>query len=262
MGRPSIFSSQYEKQLKRKKRIKRATIFLAVCIAIVVIIRVYLGINFKGANFKEMAAKFQTSTTKKDTNTSKSHGVVIKSKTKTDTKKSVDKTTNIQLTNDKQVIVTYGDNKKIKSVNLNGLDGEYNISPSAQSVIIYQKSGQNIFYIDSKGTASDITYKTYSSTSGMSFSKDDVLKNNPNYVWCASPKFIDDNTIAYISQVPWFDNRPDKYIWRINLTDKSYGNTNLHGNDVKINDVSADKGIQIVTDGNTQYMKADGTVSN
>lgn len=260
MAKPSIFSSQYEKQLRRKKRIKSIGIFLAVCVAIVVVIRVYLQINFKGVNFKDMASKFQASTTKKNTSESKTQGVVTKRKT--NTKKEASKAVNVQLTNGKQVIVTYGENKKIKSVNLNGLNGEYDISPSLQSVIIYEKDGQNIFYIDSNGTASDISYKSYSSTSGTVFSKDEIIKSNPNYVWCASPKFVDDNTIVYISQVPWFDNRTDKYIWRIGLSDKSYGNTNVHGNDVKINTVSADKGIQLVIDGNTQYMKADGTVLN
>lgn len=269
MARPSIFSNQYDRQVRRRKRRKKIIIFLVCCLGVYLAVKVYLGVNFNEVSFKKIAAKLEKEQTQKEDSNKKTSKNVNKttkgnSKVKPNKNASKDQAVNVKLADGKQVIVTYkteGKTKKIKAVNLNGVDGEYNISPSAQNLIIYEKTGQNMYYVDSNGNISDITYKTYTSTNGSAFSKDNIIQTNQNYIWCASPKFIDDNTIVYISQLPWFDNRTDKYIWRTTISDKGYANTNLHGNDVKINNVT-DKGIEIVTDGTTQYMKADGTTTN
>lgn len=269
MARPSIFSNQYDRQVRRKKRRRKIIILLVCCLGIYLAVKLYIGVNFNEFSFKKIAAKLEQEQTKKESPNKKASGRVSKttkgdSTVKTNKNASKNQAVNIKLADGKQVIVTYnteGNTKKIKSVNLNGVDGAYNISPSAQNLIIYEKNGQNMYYVDSNGNTSDITYKTYTSTSGNVFSKDNVIQANQNYIWCDSPKFIDDNTIVYISQLPWFDNRTDKYIWRTTITDKSYANTNVHGNDVKINNIT-DKGIEIVIDGTTQYMKVDGTTTN
>lgn len=275
MAKPSIFSNQYDKQVRKRKRRKKIIVFLVCCLGIYAVVKIYLGVNFNDFSFKNIAAKLEQEQKKKEADNNKVSKSVNKTaksnssaKTKSDSKTksaSKDQVVNVKLADGKQVAVTYdasGNTKKIKTVNLNGVDGEYNISPSSQNLIIYEKTGQNMYYVDSSGNASDITYKTYTSTSGTTFSKDNIIQSNPSYVWCASPKFIDDNTVVYISGLPWFDNRTDKYIWRMTINDKSYANTNIHGNDVKINGVTADKGIEIVTDTTTQYMKADGTITN
>jgi len=275
LAKPSIFSNQYDKQVRRRKRRKKVIIFLACCLGVYVVIKIYLGVNFNGVSFKNIATKLKQEQKKKEADNKKASKSVNKTaksnssvKTKANSKDkntSKDQIVNVKLADGKQVIVTYdasGSTKKVKSVNLNGVDGEYNLSPSLQNLIIYEKAGQNMYYVDSNGNASDITYKAYTSTNGTTFSKDNIIQSNQGYVWCASPKFIDDNTVVYISQLPWFDNRTDKYVWRMTINDKSCANTNLHGNDIKINSVTADKGIEIVTDGTTQYMKADGTTTN
>lgn len=269
MAKPSIFSKQYDKEIRRRKHIKKIVIFLVFCLGIYLVVKIYLGVNFNGVSFKNVAAKLQQEQKKKEADSEKSSRIVNKttkgsSSAKSKKSASKDKVVTAKLVDGKQVIVTYnvsGNTKKIKSVNLNGVDGEYNISPSSQNLIIYEKAGQNMYCVDSNGNVSDITYKTYTSTSGTAFTKDNIIQSNQNYIWCASPKFVDDNTIVFISQLPWFDNRTDKYVWRATLNDKAYANTNIHGNDVKINNMT-DKGIEIVTDGTTQYMKADGTTTN
>ncbi|MCD2347272.1 hypothetical protein [Clostridium guangxiense] len=269
MARPSIFSNQYDRQVRRRKRRKKIIVFLVCCLGIYLVVKIYLGINFNGVSFKNIATKLEQEQNKKEAANKKSSERVSKttkgnSTTKPNKNESKDQVVNAKLADGKQVIVTYnisGNVRKIKSVNLNGVDGEYNISPSSQNLIIYEKAGQNMYYVDANGNVSDITYKTYTSTSGTTFSKDNIIQSNQNYIWCASPKFIDDNTVVYISQLPWFDNRTDKYVWRTTIKDKAYANTNIHGNDVKINGMT-DKGIEIVTDTTTQYMKADGTTTN
>ncbi|PJI09475.1 MULTISPECIES: hypothetical protein [Clostridium] len=265
MAKPSIFSSDYEKQLRRRKRGRNIIIFLVVCIIILVLFNIYDKANLQDIKLPKINASNSSS---KISNKKKGTSVAVKENKKVSSKNKKgevkDKSLSVNLPDGKPVDLVYsetGNTRTMKSVDLKGLNAEYNISPGNKNVIIYEKDNQNMFFIDSNGNAQDITYKTYTSGGGTSFNKDNVLSSNAGYVWCASPRFVDDNTIVYVSQLPWFDNRQSKYVWKFNITDKSYVNTNLTGNDIKINSVT-DKGIQIVIDGNTTYMKADGSTSN
>ncbi|MCR3759484.1 hypothetical protein [Clostridium felsineum] len=265
MAKPSIFSSDYEKQQRKRKQRRNISIFLIICAVVFVII--WLGAKANLKNIKFPKASTSSSESNKTSN-KKSGGTVVKDSKKTSSKNNKDKTQDkalqVNLPDGKQISVVYGENnndKVVKSVDLNGLNGEYTISPSNKNVVIYEKDTQNMFFIDSNASVQDITYKSYTSGGGTAFNKDAILSSTPGYIWIGSPKFVDDNTVVYISQLPWFDNRQNKYVWKFNIIDKSYVNTNVTGNDIKINGLT-DKGIEIVVDGNTTYMKADGTTSN
>ena len=52
--------------------------------------------------------------------------------------------------------------------------------------------------------AKDVTKKEYISTSKQTFSKDKMLAAYEEYIWHSIPSFIDENTIIYISQLPYF----------------------------------------------------------
>ncbi|AAK80590.1 hypothetical protein BJV85_001247 [Clostridium acetobutylicum] len=263
MAKPSIFSSDYEKQQRKRKQRRNISIFLLICVIFLVL--VYLGFktNLKNVKVPKLSASSNVSS---KTPSKKSGGTIVKDSKKTSSKnsKAQDESLKVNLPDGKQVSLVCGENNNqriVKSVDLSGLNGEYNISPSSKNVVIYEKDTQNMFFIDASGVVQDITYKAYTSGSGTTFNKDSILSSNPGYIWGVSPKFVDDNTIVYISQLPWFDNRQSKYVWKFSITDKSYTNSNLTGNDIKMNSLT-DKGIEIVIDGNTTYMKADGTTSN
>lgn len=265
MAKPSIFSSDYEKQLRRRKRGRNIIIFLVLGIIILVLVNIYAKANLQDIKLPKINASNSSS---KSASKKNGAAVAVKDNKKTSSKNkksgTKDKSLSVNLPDGKPVDLVYsgaGNNRIVKSVDLKGLNAEYDISPGNKNVIIYEKDNQNMFFIDSNGSVQDITYKTYTSGQGTTFNKDNVLSSNAGYVWCASPKFVDDNTIVYISQLPWFDNRQNKYVWKFSMTDKSYVNTNLTGSDIKLNSVT-DKGIQIVIDGNTTYMKADGSTSN
>lgn len=90
--------------------------------------------------------------------------------------------------------------------------------------------------------------------------KNSELSSDPNYIWCSSPQFIDDNNIAYISQLPWI-GKTTKYVWIENLNDKSHTVVqNIQGEDLKL-DKLTDKGLTVIEDGKTVFLKADGSIS-
>jgi hypothetical protein len=112
----------------------------------------------------------------------------------------------------------------------------------------------------SDGNKQDITNAKYVSTSGTTFDKNTILSTKSDYIWCSSPKFIDNDNIAYLSQLPWF-NKTTKFVWVENL--KTKVNTrieNLSGEDVKFESLQS-KGLPVVLDGVTKFLSPTGTVS-
>ena len=49
------------------------------------------------------------------------------------------------------------------------------------------------------------------------FSKEEQLKKHPTYIWSITPKFIDEDNIAYVSELPWINEKAVQYIWKVNL---------------------------------------------
>lgn len=276
MARPSIFSSKYEVEMKKRKRRIIFTIIALVFVIGVVILTSGNIINYnkiiseikKVSVFNSNKSSGNSSNSTKVNNNKKTNSSTNSNKKQTTKKNATtkveDKVYSVQFVDGKAVKVFYDDstgNKVIKTVENTDSQLDFNISPSSNLVVIYEKSTQAMMLVDSSGKATDITYPAYKSErDGTVFEKDTVLKNNAAYIWCNSPKFVDDNNIVYISQVPWFDNRPDKFLWIYSISENSYRDTNITGANIQINGLS-DKGIEIVSDGNTEYLKADGTIN-
>jgi hypothetical protein len=260
VGKPSIFSSGYEKRMrKRRKRIFIIVTSSIIVAAIVVV--VFMG-SLGIANKKIVSSETNN---KKNTSSKKTSDVKVKTKksNENDAKTIVTSNFMINMPSGKQAKVIYDNTstgKVIKSVDNSDPDLDYNINPSGSAVVLVQKSTQDIVLANADGTSSNITNANYTSTTGTVFSKATVLKANPSYIWCASPKFIDDTNIAYISQLPWFQ-KTNKYIWKYNTQNKTTVNTNITGQNVQINSITP-KGLEIITDNSTQYLKGDGSVTN
>ena len=74
---------------------------------------------------------------------------------------------------------------------------------------------------------------------------------------------FEDDTIVYISQLPWFKADTTKYIWTYNVTkpDSYLSFQSLVGNDITIGAVTGGKGISIKYDGNTKFLSAAGDIT-
>lgn len=259
MAKPSIFNSDYHKRLKNRKRNIIIVVLLCI-IAIILLALVSSGKgNFKKPNFN-FTKIFNFSSVKKDT------PEVIKKPATTKTN-----TTNIKkeeaypitLSNGKQIKVIYetkNNSKVFKSISPEDSTINYTISPSGKNIIIFDSKVQNMIYLDNAGNKHDITNAKYVSTSGTTFDKNTILSTKPDYIWCSFPKFIDENNIAYLSQLPWF-NKTTKFVWVENI--KTNTNTrieNLSGDDVKFGNLQI-KGLPVVTDGVTNFLSPTGSVS-
>ncbi len=138
----------------------------------------------------------------------------------------------------------------------------FNISPSKGQMLILD-SAQNMKISDTEGAIKDITKTAYISQSGSNFPKDQILANNPTYIWHSQARFIDDAKVVYVSELPYFGNAGQKkYVW---IHDIASGEDKtiwaLIGTNITIGDIVPDKGITITVDGVVSYLKADETVT-
>ena len=150
-----------------------------------------------------------------------------------------------------------------KFVALEPIEGyTFSLSPSQQQMIVMDPN-QNLYLLNVEGSLKDVTKKEYISTSKQTFPKDEMLSAYEGYIWNSIPSFIDENTIIYVSQLPYFgESATHKYIWikdLINNTDKTLWKTK--GMDIQIGEVVPDKGITVTIDGNIKYINADGIIS-
>ncbi|WP_287822352.1 hypothetical protein [Clostridium sp.] len=265
MAKPSIFSNRYRRQMKKRRN---RTVIIIVCAIVIIAAIVVLAsgrlTNWtkNNANVKKVPVaqsdKKQSTAVKEDTSKSAEKPADNK-----ESQKPVDKVFAVNMPDGKAINVIYDDSsntRKITNIQNQDQDIEFNINPSSTVAILYEKSTQNMLLVNADGTSSNSASTSYKSTTGTTFNKDSIIKDKPGYIWQQSPKFIDDNNIAYISQLPWFDNRTSKFIWKYNIKDKTNINTNITGTNVQINNLT-DKGLEIVTDNVTQYLKGDGSVT-
>lgn len=257
MGKPSIFSRDYEKQMKKRKKRIAFTIFVAI------IAGVFVTVSMKGAvkNLSKDEGKVKSSITTDKNNVKSTESKKLEATEQEKTKKT--EAYDIQLSNGKTVSAVYetkNNDKVFKNITPAESNTVYNISPSGKNMIVFDEKVQSIILIDINGNKQDVTNPQYTSTSGDVIEKNAQLSSQPNYIWCSSPRFIDDNTIAYISQLPWL-GRTTKYVWIENLKDKSNVMVQeIQGEELKLDGLT-DKGLTVIEDGKTVFLKADGSIS-
>lgn len=258
--KPSIFSKDYEKRMRHRK--VKVFVISIICLAIVILIGVYLTGTFKSAlsDAKNQKQNIVSDNKKPSSTSVKKSSEISKPKSESNGKESQ---YTVNLSNGKKINLTYetkNKDKVFKSVTPKDSNVAYSISPSGKNILIFDNKSQSILKFDSNGNKQDVTNPQYVSTTGSTIEKNAQLSANPNYIWCSSPKFIDENNIAYISQLPWL-GKTTKYVWIENLQTKANVMVqSIEGEDIKF-DAVKDKGLTTIVDGKTVYVTTSGEVS-
>ncbi|WP_186431296.1 hypothetical protein [Clostridium sp. BSD9I1] len=269
MGKPSIFSSNYKRRMRRRRIL---IALITVCVISAVTATWLLTKN----GFKKKITDIKTDFLTKENERSKQINDESKNKDNLNKKQSEAKTPvqktpeqkkeegyELTLANGTKIKVVYEgqrEEKKFKHIVPLESKTQYDISPNGKAVVVFDDKIQRIKYMDISGKVTDITRNQYVSTSGnVVINHDEWLQSKPDYIWCTSPKFIDDNNIAYISQLPWL-NKSTKYIWITNIQGSNhvYVQT-VNGESIKFNNIDP-KGLSTAIDGNIFYLKSTGEV--
>lgn len=274
MAKPSIFSRDYEKKMKKRKR-RIIFLIVLICIVILALTIKMVAPNIDFSNMRESLQEWVDSgKSKEDIQKEPIIDSEESSTPKNEDKENVEaepkeQYIDLEVSEDTTIRATYieedGVKKFIKIENKEGYS--YDISPTANRIIITTPNQDlKLFSID--GTVKDVTKEVHVDTRGQSYLKDQVLEQMPNFIWNNQVKFINDQSIIYISEMPYFgQNLVDKYIWVKNVdtfTDPQYPNdimiTNIVGNNITIGSVQNDKSIEVIVDDAIYYINSNGEI--
>ena len=282
MSKPSIFSKNYDKEVRKRKK---------VIVLLIIIPIIGLGIFFitdfnvllnKGISMKNGINSILLNKSKDDKKDEENKATEVKKESEKVVKEQPssqkDGVAQAEGTSkaepaikDKQFDVTFSDGQKvsiqysqlatvktIKGVS-NAKEVSYDISPSKKAIVVQSIKNQDMLYIDVNEITKDITKKVYVSSKNASFTKQEQLRKNPAYIWSVSPKFIDEDNIAYVSELPWF-KKTVHYIWKVNLK------TNTHvqvqrasGKEITFDKITPE-GLAASIDGNVVYVTPLGKI--
>ena len=262
MSKPSIFSSGYKRKMRKRKKRIAFTCFLIIL----------LGLSFylysksnKNFNISSVKNNIFSIINKKNVNNDKKlvePKIAKKQPAQNVIEEKKDKSYTFKLSDGKEYKAIYEEKdgeKKFKNVTGDNENLDFNISPSANGIIVYDAGVQNIIYMNLDGVTIDLSKKLHISSGGIKFTKENTIKNNPGYVWAKNAKFIDNENVAYVSQLPWFKKEATKYVWIVNI--KSVNNPKvfeeINGTNI-ILDKLDEKGLNISIDGRLGHLKANG----
>ena len=279
MKKPSMFSKDYEKEVKKRRK----TILLLIIVPIIGL-SIFLATDFdfllskpkintkdKGNKAAESQKKSEEAV-KQQADDEKSKATDASAKAKAKAKAEADLKAEAAEKNE-IFIASFSDGQKISveynvksgKKNIKGVsntkDISYDISPSKKAIVVQSTKNQDMLYIDVNKVTKDITKKEYTSSKGEVFPKVNKLREKPTYIWSITPKFIDEDNIAYVSELPWMKEKEVQYIWKVNLKNNEHTQVmSASGKQVTFKNITA-KGLETITDGQVVYVNSSGEVT-
>lgn len=277
MGKPSIFSREYEMKMKRRRRRVFSLIFVLVIIVGIFTFRSNLNTYITKAKdgISSIFNKKDEGTTENQLATNKEEETkVIEDSNKEETvpeqkpvndSQEQEQAVEIKFANGETAKALYegeGDSKQYKLITgLQNSNTAY-ISPSGKSIIATDATSQDLKLIDINGAESIVTKGQYVSKAGDTFNKDDIINKYQGYKWANDARFIDDSHIAYLSYLPYFKTGDiDTYVW---ILDTSNGNHvavwSLKGKNLSFGN-STDNKLEVTVDEKKYLLMPNGSVS-
>jgi len=266
LRKPSIFSRDYERKIRKRKRII-VTISILVFLLVGV---VALKFTKKAFNFTAVREKIQrwidgdgTNSNIAGENPSLEEAPVVPEVPEMPVVPEA-KTMDIKVSEEKILKIEYEEvDGKIKFKGAKEVpEGiEYDISPSKELIVVTDDN-QNVKVINTQGEEKNITKESYIAPDGEVFKKDVVQSTYKDYLWQKNAKFINDNKIVYKTNMPYFGTDLNQYLWTVDIEGKSEVTLwQSKGKNVTIGDIK-EKGIEITIDGNVKYINNDNNLVN
>lgn len=268
MGKPSIFSKEYEKKMKKRKR----TILIFSLAVIVVIAALVFKVIYNPIDYKNIKNNIQAWIDSDTTNVDKKTQTETKANNNEDTNKKeepakketpkpAEEFINITLASGNTAKAIYVDNngeKIFKTVESSDTGISFDLSPSGKQIIVMDTNAVITLY-NVDGTNKVVSKDQYVSTKGSVFAKDSIIQSNPGYLWNVNPKFISEDKIIFVTNRPYFGGAALKqYIWMTDISndsDKIFWD--LAGQSIEIG-AKEEKGVKVTVDGQTHYIDMNG----
>lgn len=251
----SIFSNQYQKRQRRKKFIQRLIFLLIILAGLVLIFRkpilemiekVKQDIAQENVQKEEILENLPETVVNEEVETPVEEEPVVE-------KVFV----NVTLPDGKafplEVLEESGEKVFAPLTELAAMEGD--LSPSKKQAVILDQATQDLFLVNLDGVVTDITYKIYKTKKGYTEPKEKILGRIEGFVWAEQPKFLDEDTVVYMSQLPWFDER--RFLYIVELAPLSHRNfQSVFGTDVVLKELT-ETGLAYETKGITYHLTPD-----
>lgn len=241
MSKPSIFSNNYQKTLKRRKLFRR--------LLLLVIVTTFLLVAYDKTSIDkigDVAQNLKTVIDKAINNTavkegSKDKGTDIQNENSEEKEKDNQQnqqqhvpetgTYSFKLSDKASVDIVYendGESKKITGIKPDNLGVSFDIREDGQSIVFDNPKASDIWICNIDGK-----FKKLNPDSYKQYKKSNIMKQYKNkYVWAARPKFLKGNKVVYQSHLPWFKATNSYYLWVVN-TDGSNNKLVFGSNQLK-----------------------------
>lgn len=234
MAKPSIFSRDYEKIMRKRKKRRNIIVLLSVLILTVSIIIIKYDMQKISATFKNIAFSKEL-------------------------RLSNFRTENINLPIDDYIVTlkVVGNNDNLEIVDIKCDKDLISIDINKDRVLIIDDN-QKIYLINAKKEIIDLTLDEYATQSGERVSRSEMLNNNSNYLWHTNGKIVNDEKIAYVTNIPEFNGELQQCIAVVTVDDNTHNiNESLKGDSVKLYK-SDENGLKVEIDGNIMYITSEG----
>lgn len=269
MGKPSIFSREYEKKMRKRRR---NTIIISLAI-LAVISGLVIKVICNPIDYANIRKNIQAWIDSDTNNTSEKAEVEKKEITNDDTvkketikeepQKPVEEYINVTLISGNAAKATYINDSKIgktfKTLDTTDSGVSFNISPSGKQMIVTDTNSAITLYNVDDGSNKVVSKEQYISTSGSVFTKEATLKAQPEYLWNSSSKFINEDNIIFVTNRPYFGKSATKqYLWITDVkTNEDKILWDLAGLSIQIGE-KEEKGIKVIVDGKIYYIDVNG----
>lgn len=272
MRKPSIFSKDYERQMKARRK-KRIVIVFILILALVLVFTKTLANKL---DFYNLKVKIQTWIDSENEIENETESEIKEEEIKEEPSKEesnlnneeADKETvlikEFKISNENILKVGYDNlnNKEVFTEVIENKENLYTTFNKNKDLILIIDKNQDMKIFDINNKEKVITKTVYTSPSGENFNKDTILEYYNEYIWHSEAKFISNDKIAYISNMPYFGYDLNKYIWIYDIKDDNHKLLlSSVAKDIKFNELT-DKGLEIILDGNVKYINNNGEIVN
>ena len=248
MGKPSVFSKDYEKIMKKRRKNRRIIFFFVNLILAAGVIKI---MNVDLGEVRENLQNWVDEGKTEDLIVEKEKEVQV-SGSKAEIKEEY-----ITVDINQCKVDMHVENDKIIKFKNMPKDIHFEKSRDEKSVVIINEK-QETLLINAKGEVTNLTMQQYISKKGTIFKKDSVLEKYENYIWADEARFISDNLIVYKSNIPYFGTDLNQYIGIVDITTKEHKTLwNYKTKEIKFGEFT-DKGLEVTINGKINYVDKNG----
>lgn len=264
MAKTSIFSKDYEKIMRKRKKRLRIIYFISFLAVILLFVKI-IKYNFTDIQHRveNWVYKQSDSADSIIDNKPEEHIDIIEEEKEEIEEKKIEEKIEEKISvaiNNINLNLILKEEQGVKSiVNIeNKPENYYSIlSKDSKNVLIIDDL-QNIYLVKSNGEVNNLTLDQYIAPDGEKFEKNNTITTYNGYLWHSNAKFLSDNKIAYITNIPYFGYNLNQYVSIINVENKSHQIIwNVKGKNISFGEFDG-KRLKVIIDGNITYIDENG----